>query len=62
MTADLLQSLRHIQVNMSIAKDRLSDLDYESLHPPDAEIVDQAWRHLNIATRQLRAALQEDAA
>lgn len=60
MSADLLQALRHIQVNLSIAKDRLADLDNDALHPSDAEIVDQAWQHLHIATRQLRAALQEE--
>jgi hypothetical protein len=61
MTADLLQALRHIQVNLSIAKERLSDLDEDELAAPDAAIVDQVWQHLNIASRQLRAALTESA-
>jgi len=59
MTADLLQALRHIQVNISLAKDRLGDLDDDAMHPSDAVIVGEAWHHLNIASRQLRAALSE---
>jgi hypothetical protein len=59
MTADLLQALRHIQVNLSLAKDRLADLDEDNLHPADALIVSETWAHINIASRQLRAALSE---
>ena len=62
MTADLLQVLRHVQVNLSLAKNRLGDLDEDTLHPADAAMVDEAWKHLNIASRQLRAALSEDVA
>jgi hypothetical protein len=59
MTADLLQALRHIQVNIRLAKDRLADLDDDAMHPSDAVIVGEAWHHLNIASRQVRAALSE---
>lgn len=62
MTSDLLQQLRHIQVNLSLAKDRLADLDEDALHPADALIVSEVWTSLNVAARQVRAALTEDAA
>jgi hypothetical protein len=62
VTPDLLAHLRHIQVNIGIAKNRLADLDEAELHPSDATIVNEACAHLRIAARQLRAALSEVAA
>ena len=60
MTADLLQALRHIQANLIVSKNAIASLD-ESPDPETFDKLDEAYSHINIALRQVRAALSSEA-